>query len=161
MEQVTMQALAMVGAFSAIGFSAVGSALGCGAAGASTIGAMKKVYSQGKNPSLLLMGIAGAALTQTIYGLVLTFLMLNKIATAGGKIPEAVDYWPLFLLMGSLAGIAMGFSAWFQGKAAAGASPAYTETDGKGFANYLIILGLIETVALFVFVVVLLLLGKI
>ena len=45
----------------------------------------------------------------------------------------------------------MGFSSWMQGKAAAGAADAYAET-GKGFGNYIMVLGIIETVALFVMV---------
>lgn len=45
----------------------------------------------------------------------------------------------------------MGFSAWFQGRAGAVASDALGET-GKGFGNYILVLGLIETVALFVMV---------
>ena len=53
--------------------------------------------------------------------------------------------------IGVFGGIAMGFSAYFQGKAGATAADALAET-GKGFANYLLVLGLIETVALFVMV---------
>jgi len=45
----------------------------------------------------------------------------------------------------------MGISAWYQGKAGASASDAFAET-GKGFGNYILVLGLIETVALFVMV---------
>jgi V/A-type H+-transporting ATPase subunit K len=52
---------------------------------------------------------------------------------------------------GLFAGIAIGMSAWMQGKAGAGASVALAET-GKGLANYLMALGMIETVAVFVFI---------
>ena len=52
---------------------------------------------------------------------------------------------------GIAGGIAMGLSAWFQGRAAAVACDAFGET-GKGFGNYLLVLGLVETVALFVLV---------
>jgi hypothetical protein len=45
----------------------------------------------------------------------------------------------------------MGISAWYQGKAAAGGCDAFAET-GKGFANYLMILGVVETVAIFALV---------
>ena len=48
---------------------------------------------------------------------------------------------------------AMGASAWFQGKAGAAGSDALAET-GQGFGNYLITLGIVETVALFVMVVI-------
>jgi V/A-type H+-transporting ATPase subunit K len=66
---------------------------------------------------------------------------------------------PLLILgAGILGGIAMGFSAWYQGKAGAVASDALAET-GKGFGNYLMVLGLVETVALFVMVFLLTILG--
>jgi V/A-type H+-transporting ATPase subunit K len=45
----------------------------------------------------------------------------------------------------------MGISAWYQGKAGASASDAFAET-GKGFGNYIMVIGLIETVALFIMV---------
>ncbi len=45
----------------------------------------------------------------------------------------------------------MGVSAWMQGKAGASAADALAET-GKGFGNYIMVLGVIETVALFVMV---------
>ena len=43
----------------------------------------------------------------------------------------------------------MGVSAWMQGKAAAGSCDAFAETE-KGFTNYLMALGIIETVAIFI-----------
>jgi V/A-type H+-transporting ATPase subunit K len=46
-------------------------------------------------------------------------------------------------------GIAMGASAWWQGRAGAAAADALAET-GQGTANYFMALGVIETVALFV-----------
>ena len=45
----------------------------------------------------------------------------------------------------------MGFCSWMQGMAGAAASDAYAET-GKGFGNYIMVLGVIETVSLFVMV---------
>jgi V/A-type H+-transporting ATPase subunit K len=45
----------------------------------------------------------------------------------------------------------MCFSAWYQGRAGAGGCDAFAET-GKGFANYLMILGVVETVAIFALV---------
>ena len=59
---------------------------------------------------------------------------------------------PMILLSSGLfGGIAIGASAMMQGKAAAGASDALAET-GKGTANYFIVIGIVETVALFVMV---------
>ena len=53
--------------------------------------------------------------------------------------------------LGALGGIAMGTSAWIQGRIGAVAADAMAET-GKGFGNYLMALGIIETVALFAMV---------
>jgi V/A-type H+-transporting ATPase subunit K len=55
------------------------------------------------------------------------------------------------MLLGAIAGLAIGLSAWMQGKAGARAADALGET-GKGFGNYIMVLGVIETVALFVMV---------
>ena len=52
------------------------------------------------------------------------------------------------LAAGIFGGLAMGASAMMQGKAGASASDALAET-GKGFTNYIMVVGLIETVALF------------
>ncbi|RMD83284.1 MAG: V-type ATP synthase subunit K, partial [Lentisphaerae bacterium] len=55
-------------------------------------------------------------------------------------------------LFGGIAtGIAMGISAWMQGRAGAGASDSFADTN-QGFTNNLIALGVIETVAIFVMV---------
>ena len=56
--------------------------------------------------------------------------------------------------------MAMGISAWMQGKAAACAADALSET-GKGFTNYMIALGIIETVALFIMVFSMMTVGKV
>ena len=58
---------------------------------------------------------------------------------------------------GIFAGLAIGLSAFFQGKVAAASADALGET-GKGTANYFIVIGIIETVALFTLVFSLLLL---
>ena len=86
------------------------------------------------------MAFAGAPLTQTIYG----FLLMNKM------IPSQKDPW--FLLgVGIACGLGIAASAIAQGKAAASGSDALAET-GKGFGQYITVVGLCETVALFVMV---------
>ena len=64
----------------------------------------------------------------------------------------------LAMLTGVCGGLAIGLSAFFQGKVAAASADALGET-GKGTANYFIVIGIIETVALFTLVFSLLLLG--
>lgn len=138
-----------IGMAAALGLSAAGSAFGAGYASMASIGAWKKCYSNGKPASFLMVAFSGAPLTQTIYG----FLLMNFIRSAfeGGADPT------LALAVGIFAGLAIGLSALFQGKVAACAADALGET-GKGTANYFIVIGIVETVALFTLVFSLLLL---
>ena len=61
--------------------------------------------------------------------------------------------------IGIFCGIAIGLSALFQGKCAAASADALGAT-GKGTANYFIVIGIAETVALFTLVFSLLLLNS-
>jgi V/A-type H+-transporting ATPase subunit K len=79
--------------------------------------------------------------------------MMNALNSAAANL----DGW-LTLGAGVLGGLALGASAWLQGKAAAVACDALAET-GKGFGNFILVIGLIETVALFVMVFLLGLIG--
>jgi V/A-type H+-transporting ATPase subunit K len=123
--------------------AALGSAFGTGIAGMSAIGAWKKAFSQNKAAPFIIVAFVGAPLSQTIYGMILR----NSIQ--GANIPPEKFY--LQVVIGALAGFIMGLSAFLQGKAGAKASDALAET-GKGFGNYIMVLGVIETVALFVMV---------
>ena len=142
--------LAFVGMAAALGLSASGSAFGAGFAGMASVGAWKKCYARGKPAPFIMIAFSGAPLTQTIYG----FLLMNfiKSAMAGGGDPG------LALGVGIFGGLAIGLSGLFQGKCAAAAADALGAT-GKGTANYFIVVGIVETVALFTLVFSLLLLG--
>ncbi|MGB3081371.1 MAG: V-type ATP synthase subunit K [Candidatus Omnitrophota bacterium] len=124
-------------------FAAIGSALGTGVAGMAAVGAWKRAFMQNKAAPFILIAFVGAPLSQTIYGMILR----NAIQGANFK-PEM---YPYTMILGLAAGLAMGASAWMQGKAGASAADALAET-GKGFGNYIMVLGVIETVALFVMV---------
>lgn len=135
-----------IGMACALGLSAAGSALGAGFAAQSSVGAWKKCFASGKPAPFIMVAFSGAPLTQTIYG----FLLMNFIRNAGCD--------PLLkMVIGILGGLAIGVSAIMQGKVAASAADALGET-GKGTANYFIVIGIIETVALFTLVFSLLLL---
>ncbi len=131
-----------------LGLSAVGSGLGTGVAGMAAIGAWKKAFMQNKAASFMLIAFVGAPMTQTIYGMI----VMNKIAELANR---GVYAWGV----GLFCGLAIGVSAWMQGKAAACAADAMGET-GKGFGNYIVVIGIIETVALFVMAFSLGLLGR-
>ncbi len=153
MEATTLQtALVYMGAFFAIGFAASGSAFGCGFAAASAIGSWKKCYAQGKDAPFQLSILTGVPMSQTIYGLILMLSIAGKASVAA--------YWPACLAIGILGGLGIGLSAFYQGKAAADACDAFVETR-QGFVNYLLALGIVETIAIFVMVFAILLLGKI
>lgn len=141
--------LGMIGMAAALCLSALGSALGTGAASLSAIGGWKKCYANGKPAPFIMVAFSGAPLTQTIYG----FLLMNFIRSAAQAGQDAL----MLFGAGVLGGLAIGLSAWMQGRAAAAASDALAET-GKGTANYFIVIGIIETVALFTLVFLLLLL---
>ncbi len=134
--------LGQMGIAAAFALAAAGSAIGIGTAGMAAIGAWKRCYAQNKPAPFLLLAFVGAPFTQTIYGMILMGQLQGAAATADPG---------LLLGAGIFGGIGMGMSAWFQGAAGAAASDALTST-GKGFSNYLIILGLVESVALFVMV---------
>jgi V/A-type H+-transporting ATPase subunit K len=129
-----------IGIGACLGLSALGSAAGAGAAGMSAIGAWKKCFIANKPVPFILVAFAGAPLTQTIYG----FILMNVLAAT------RLNGFQL-LGVGLFAGLAIGASAFAQGSCAASAADAYAETE-QGFGNYMLIIGLCETVALFVMV---------
>ncbi|MFH0790757.1 MAG: V-type ATP synthase subunit K [Candidatus Omnitrophota bacterium] len=148
MEDNLMLQFKDLGLISVLALSALGSAAGAGIAGMSAIGAWKKNFSQNKAASFLLVALTAAPLTQTIYG----FIVMNKMVELAAK---GQYLWA----MGIFSGAAIGLSAYWQGKCAAVACDSLGET-GKGFANYMAVLGMTETVALFVMVFTLVILGK-
>ena len=137
-----------LGVGAVLAFAAMGSALGTGYAGMAAIGAWKKAFAQNKAASFMIVAFVGAPLTQTVYGMI----VMNKMT-------ELVVKGSYLWGVGVFCGIAMGLSALMQGKAGAVAADAMGET-GKGFGNYIVVVGIIETVALFVMAFSLGLLGK-
>jgi V/A-type H+-transporting ATPase subunit K len=137
--------LGLIGAGLTMGIAAMGSAIGIGIAGQAAIGAWKKCYVANRPAPMLLVVFGGAPLTQTIYGFILGLLFIKPAAIAN---PELAG---LYLGIGLASGLAMCLSAIAQGQAGAAASDAFAET-GKGFANYISIVGICETVALFAMV---------
>jgi V/A-type H+-transporting ATPase subunit K len=150
MDSSIMLALAKAGGLAALGVAAVGSAIGSGLAGAAAIGAWKKCYAQSKAAPFILITFIGAPLSQTIYGMILMNTIAGKMTGEGGAEWAAAN-WAACLLAGILGGLGLCFSAAYQGKAGAAGADALAET-GQGFGNYLMTLGVVETVALFVLV---------
>ena len=108
--------------------------------GIAAIGSWKKCYVSNKAAPFILTVFAGAPLTQTIYG----FLLMQQMRGASAD--------PTFLFgIGIASSVAMALSAIFQGRAGAAGADALAET-GKGFSQYITVVGLCETVALFALV---------
>ena len=140
MEQAVLTQFKDLGAIMVLAISALGSGAGAGVAGMAAIGAWKKNFVQNKNASFLLVALTAAPLTQTIYG----FIVMNNMLSLAMK---GQYLWGV----GAFAGGAIGLSAYWQGKCAAVACDAMGETN-KGFGNYIVVLGMTETVALLVMV---------
>jgi V/A-type H+-transporting ATPase subunit K len=138
--------IGMIGPAAALGLAAIGSVLGTGTASQASVGSWKKCFAGNKPAPFMLVAFSGAPLTQTIYGFLL-MLFIN-----------GSDREPLALLAaGVFGGLAIGLSAYYQGKVGARAADSLAET-GKGTANYFMVIGIVETVALFVMVFLLLML---
>ena len=158
----------VAGAIACLGLSAAGSAFGTGYAAAAAVGAWKKCYAANRPAPFLLLSFVGAPITQTLYGMILMFIMLGKVEFIENAEGVMTGIKPLVasgaglpvLIAGIFAGLGIGLSALFQGRAGAGACDAQAETN-QGFTNYLAALGIVETVAIFTMVFALIALGKI
>ncbi len=130
-----------MGAAAALGLAAAGSALGTGSAAQGAVGAMKKSLLGGRIAPAILNTFSAFPLSQTLYGIVLLFFMLK----AGDEAAPGVLFGG-----GVFGGLGMGFSAWYQGRVMAAACDAYVETDGKGTGGYILLAGIVESVAVIV-----------
>ena len=161
-------AMIVAGAIACLGLAGAGSALGTGFAASAAVGAWKKCYAAGKPAPFLLLSFVGAPITQTLYGMILMFIMLGKVefvtdsegVITGVKALVCSGAGLPCLVAGIFAGLAIGLSAMFQGRAGAAACDAQAETN-QGFTNYLAALGIVETVAIFAMVFALIALGSI
>lgn len=141
MNQDLVIALTKASGYFAVVLAAFGSVWAAYASGAAAIGAWKKCYQQDKPAPFLLLAIVGLSLSQTIYALI----MMITISSAVVKNPTM---WPLQITVGVLGGIILMLSAIYQGRVAANACIAYAETN-QGFVNCIMVLGIIDTCAIF------------
>ena len=144
-------ALTVAGAVACLALSGLGSAIGTGLAAAGAVGAWKKCYAQNRPAPFLLLAYVGAPITQTLYGMILMFTMIGTQVVTGGGIGR--------LILGIFAGLGIGMSAIFQGRAGGCAADAQGETS-QGFTNNLAALGIVETTAIFVMVFTLIAVGS-
>ena len=137
-----------------LGLAAIGSAVGIGAAGRAAAGAWAKEAKAGKPLNFSYIILTGMPLSQTIYAFV---LMLVGLKAGIVENPEIVAAHAGTLFgIGLAGGLAELFSAWMQGMIGAAACRAISEGEGKGLAFMIIAMGIVETVGLFGFVFLLL-----
>jgi V/A-type H+-transporting ATPase subunit K len=139
--QTTVEGLGDMGM--SLSIAAIGSAIGTGIAGMAAIGAWKKMITNGQKAATALLIFVGAPLSQVIYGMILK----NSIADAN----LSPDSYVWQIIIGLFAGAAMAGSAIFQGKAGARACDAIA-SGANDTAKYIMIIGVVETVALFVMI---------
>ena len=75
-------AMIVAGAIACLGLAGAGSAFGTGFAASAAVGAWKKCYAANKQAPFLLLSFVGAPITQTLYGMILMFIMLDKVGKA-------------------------------------------------------------------------------
>jgi V/A-type H+-transporting ATPase subunit K len=136
-----------------LGLGALGSALGIGAAGRSAAGAWAKEAKAGKPLNFSYIILIGMPLTQTIYAFVLMLVGLKDAAYSQAFLADKAGALLGIALAG---GIAEFVSAWMQGLIGAAACRAISEGEGKGLVFMIIAMGIVETVGLFGFVFLLL-----
>lgn len=134
----------------------MGSALGIGAVARAATGAWAKEAKEGKTLNFSYIILIGMPLSQTIYGFILMLVGLAPLIT--GNNPITAKHAGTLLGVGLAGGVAEFVSAWIQGLIGAGACRALSEGEGKGLAYMIIAMGIVETVGLFGFVFLLLVL---
>ena len=146
--------LGQLGLTLALGLGALGSALGIGAAGRAAAGAWAKEAKAGRPLSFAYIILVGMPLTQTIYGFILMLALRGKVYDPGIVAANA----GALLTIGIAGGLAELFSAWMQGVIGAAGCRALSESEGKGLVFIIIAMGIAETVGLFGFAFLLLVL---
>jgi len=133
--------LGQIGIGASFGLSALGAAIAMAASGPAVIGAWKKCYVQNRPAPFIMVVFAGTSLSNVIYG----FIVMGALARS-----TILTNYGLFVL-GLSAGICIGVVAYTQAICSACAAEAYAES-GKGFGNFLMVIGIAETVSLFAMV---------
>jgi V/A-type H+/Na+-transporting ATPase subunit K len=140
-------ALGWAGMYGVMALAAIGSIMGCAVAGQAAIGAMVDTESgHGRY-----IGVSVMPSSQVIYGIVVMFTLQRDVVVANAT--------GLFGI-GILAGLALMFSAIFQGQACASAIHA-SKTKPEIFGLTLAPAAIVEGFAVFAFVFALVLAGRI
>ena len=138
MNSVLAETLGWIGIFAPVALGAIGSTLGCAAAGRAAVGAMLEVESRYG----LYIGTSALPSSQIIYGIVIMFVLNGNVTEANGG--------GLFAL-GVLSGLALTFSGWAQGLCCASAINV-AKSKPEVYALTIAPAAIVEGFAVFVFV---------
>jgi len=127
-----------------------GSALGIGAAAQAAAGAWAKEAKAGKPLNFSYIILTGMPLSQTIYGFILMLIGLSPLVIGENAI--TATHPGTLLGVGIAGGLAELSSAWIQGLIGAAGCRSISEGEGKGLVFIIISMGIVETVGLFGFV---------
>ena len=134
---------ALLGAASAVFLAGMGSAIGVGVAGQAASGVVTEDPNK-FGQTLVLQALPG---TQGIYGLLIAFLILQKIGMLGGSPADITWMQGLYLLAcGIPIGVVGIFSAIAQGKAAAAGIMLIAKRPGE-LAKGMVYAAMVETYA--------------
>jgi V/A-type H+-transporting ATPase subunit K len=144
-----MEWLGQMGLALPLGLGAAGSALGIGAAGRAAAGAWAKEARADEPMNFKYIVLLGMPLSQTIYGLLVSLVVIQPVMADSAYVAEHAG---TLLSIGLAAGMGEMFSAWMQGMIGAAGVRAMSEAEGKPLANTMIAMGIAETVGIFTFV---------
>lgn len=140
------QILGYMGPAMALALSAIGSSLGCMVAAQASHGAMENEKVDASVHGKL-VALSAFPSSQTIYGIVLMFLLIGKVSAPGFSIGIGFSIFAL----GLFGGLSIGTSAFMQGKACATAIKA-TAKNPSVFGKTAAGPGIIESFAIFTMV---------
>ena len=127
-----------------LGITAIGSGIGANIVGQAAIGAWKKCYLSNRPAPMMLIAFAANPVTQVFYA----FILMGRLMEVAEANPERAMIYLGFALAAT---ISLVVTAIIQGKIGACAVEALVETR-KGFAQFIAVMGAIETIALFTMV---------
>ncbi|MCL2093489.1 MAG: V-type ATP synthase subunit K [Treponema sp.] len=130
------------------GLSSLGAVIGVTVNAPAVIGAWKKSALNNRPAPFIMVIFAATCMTNIIYGYIAMDAMANSVIMSDNFI----------FFMSLTAGICIGMNSYIQAMICANAADAFGET-GRNFGNYMMVVGVVETFALFIMVFVILIAG--
>ena len=140
--------LTEIGLVACFGLSSLGAVIGMSVNGPAVIGSWKKCALNNRPAPFIMVIFAATCMSNIIYGYIAMDAMANSLIMSDRYI----------LMLGLIAGICIGLNSYIQAVVCARAAEAFAETS-RNFGNYIMVVGVAETFALFIMVFVILIAG--